>query len=254
MRPLSIAILSLALLGQAPAKAEEIVLFTVDVNLTGTGLSELEVNIHCDLDRPLSLDLSVPVDSTRSFTVPAPAERDMTCLLTTAALPGYQLRFLGDGGSDYDPDSPGCRFSGVKRGHSNFCQIQVENRNTSLTVFKHWIGTSEKEDDVTVSLDCGRGLAHKPLRINADRPDTWTIEVNDADGFRCSVSEADSDRYMGDTGDCENLLILPGAREECTVVNTKVVKMIEVFNRYGLVIMILIFMVVGGIAARRLMP
>ena len=51
--------------------------------------------------------------------------------------------------------------------------------------------------------------------------------------------------------DCEDLVILPGASEECTVVNTKVVKMIDMLNRYGLVIMILVFMVVGGFAARK---
>jgi hypothetical protein len=38
------------------------------------------------------------------------------------------------------------------------------------------------------------------------------------------------------------------------MVNTKVVKMIEMLNRYGLVIMILVFMVVGMIAARRFVP
>jgi hypothetical protein len=35
------------------------------------------------------------------------------------------------------------------------------------------------------------------------------------------------------------------------VVNTKVVKMIEMLNRYGLFIMIGVFMVVGGLAARK---
>ena len=63
--------------------------------------------------------------------------------ITTRPLPGHQLGFLGDGGSQFEPGEAGCTFRGVQRGHSNFCQIQVENQETSLTVFKRWIGTSE---------------------------------------------------------------------------------------------------------------
>ena len=137
------------------------------------------------------------------------------------------------------------------RGHSNFCQIQVENQDTSLTVFKHWIGTSENEDDVTVFLDCGDDGSYEPRPVNSDRPVTWDLTVNDANGFLCGVSEPSDDSFIADTSDCQELLILPGAREECTVVNTKVVKMIEMLNRYGLFIMIGVFMVVGGLAARK---
>lgn len=68
------------------------------------------------------------------------------------------------------------------------------------------------------------------------------------------MSEEKNDAWISETSDCSDLLILPGAEEECTVVNTKVVKMIEVFNRYGLVIMILAFMAVGGLAARKMIP
>jgi hypothetical protein len=38
------------------------------------------------------------------------------------------------------------------------------------------------------------------------------------------------------------------------MVNTKVVKMIQMLNRYGLVIMILVFLIAGMFAARRMMP
>ena len=136
MRFLSIPVLAILLSVSAPLAAEEIVLFTVDVKLSGTGVTELEVNLLCDLDKPLSLDITIPVDSSRTFTAPAPEDRGMTCVLTTAELPGHRLKFLGDGGSVYDPDGAGCTFTDVWRGHSNFCQIQVENENTSLTVSK----------------------------------------------------------------------------------------------------------------------
>lgn len=234
------------------AVAEEIALFTVDVNLSGTGVEQVEVLLECDLDRPFSLRFSVPVDSTRAYTVPVPEGREVNCrILTTDELPGHQLGYLGDGGSHFEVDGPGCTFTGVQQGHSNFCQIQVENQDTSLTVFKRWIGTSERENDVRVMLDCGNGRTYEPQRVNGDTPVTWQLNVDSADGFLCRVTEPGSDSYIGDASDCENLLILPGAREECTVVNTKVVKMIEMLNRYGLFVMIAVFMVVGGLAARR---
>ena len=252
MRIQTLALLSLLFLAPSMAKSEEVVLFTVDVKLRGTGVEALDVAIDCDLEPPLSLDISIPVDSSRTVTVPAPADREMTCLLNAQPLPGHQLSFLGDGGSIFDADSPGCRFTGIRRGHSNFCQVEVEKQETSLTVFKRWIGASKKEQDVDVFLDCGEGRSYRALSINAGEPESWRVDVGLADGLVCSVSEEDSDSWISDTGDCRNLLILPGAREECTVVNTKVVKMIEMLNRYGLVVMILVFMIVGGFAARRI--
>ncbi|MEE4219263.1 MAG: hypothetical protein V2I48_16750 [Xanthomonadales bacterium] len=249
-----ISLLALLIFAPLPAAAEETVLFTVDVKLSGTGVSEVDLEVSCDLDRPFSLTLPIEVDSSRTFTVPAPADRDMACVLIVEPLPGQQLTFLGDGGSTFDPDGQGCRFTGIRRGHSNFCQVQVESQETSLTVFKHWIGTSKKEDNVSVFLDCGQGMTYETLEINSRRPASWSLQVNDADGFHCSVSEEESEAWIADPGDCRDLLILPGAEEECTMVNTKVVKMIEMFNRYGLVIMILAFMAVGGLAARKMIP
>jgi hypothetical protein len=233
--------------------AEEIVLFTVDVKLAGTGVTELLVNIRCDSDRPVSVDYAIPVDSSMTFTVPAPEKRGMTCSVTTGHLTGHQLGFLGDGGSDFDADSPGCTFTNVRRGHSNFCQIRVEDQETSLTVFKRWIGTSARENDSHVSLDCKNGRTYDTKRINSGKPAGWILTVDEKEGFRCSVTEEEGDGYIADTSDCQELLVMPGSDEECTIVNTKVVKMIEVFNRYGLFVMILAFMVVGGLAARRVM-
>ena len=243
--------LVLLLLLSSIAAASEIAFFTVDVKLSGTGVEQLEVTLDCEIDTPLSLRFAVPVDASRTYTVPIPEAGSDRCSITTRPLPGHQLGFLGDGGSQFEPGEAGCTFRGVQRGHSNFCQIQVENQETSLTVFKRWIGTSETQDDVSISLDCGRGRSHEPMAINSDRPVTWELHVNDADGFLCGVSEPSDESYIADTSDCQELLILPGAREECTVVNTKVVKMIEMLNRYGLFIMIGVFMVVGGLAARR---
>ena len=248
------ACLLFLLLGATGARADDFATFTVDVNLRGAGVETLDVRVRCGPGAVFSLDLAVPVDSTRSLTVPVPPGEQLACEITASPVVGQQLTFLGDGGSIFEADAPACRFTGVRAGHANFCQIQVESQETSLTVFKHWIGTSEPVDDVAVSLDCGQDMELETLPLNKGKPGEWLLDVTDAEGVRCRVFEEKGDSYFSDTSDCEDLLIRPGAREECTVVNTKVVKMIEMLNRYGLVIMILAFMVVGGFAARRAMP
>ena len=241
-------------LGATGARAEDFATFTVDVNLRGAGVETLDVQLRCGPGQPLRLDFTIPVDSSRTFTVPAPGGREIECSLTASPIVGQSLSFLGEGGSTFDPDAPGCRFIGIRGGHANFCQVRVESQETSLTVFKHWIGTSQPVEDVAVSLDCGQGMELETLPLNKGKPGKWLLDVMDAEGVRCRVTEEKGDSYFSDTSDCEDLLIRPGAREECTVVNTKVVKMIEMLNRYGLVIMILAFMVVGGFAARKAMP
>ena len=254
MRSRLFVLILACILGATAARADEFASFTVDVKLRGSGVEQLDVQLRCGPGRPLVLNFEIPVDSSRSFTVPAAGGQDIECSLTADPVVGQSLSFLGDGGSTFDADAPGCRFTGVRGGHANFCQIQVESQETSLTVFKHWIGTSDPVDDVDVSLDCGLGMERKTLPLNKGKPGTWLLDVTDAEGILCRVHEEKGDSYFSDTSDCMDLLILPGAREECTVVNTKVVKMIEMLNRYGLVIMILAFMVVGGFAARRAMP
>jgi len=234
--------------------AEEIALFTVDVRLQTTGQEQVDVRIECQLpdgDR-FRFALSVPAGGSRTFTAPTPAGAAIACELTAEALPGQLLRYAGDGGSSFDPEAESCRFTDVRGGHANFCQIRVESQETSLTVFKHWIGTSEPQPDSLVFLDCGPDYPFEPLEINLRRPGTWRFDFHDAEGLDCSVSEQDGESFMPDVSDCSHLVIRPGAREECTVVNTKVVKMIEMFNRYGLALMILLFMAVGGFAARRM--
>jgi hypothetical protein len=253
MRPFVISGLLLLLSASVEAR-EAFARFTVDVMLHGAGVDTVEVQVDCGPGRAFSLALEIPVDASRSFTVPVAAGEELYCTISAPPVVGQELGFLGDGGSTFDPQGPGCRFTGVRGGHANFCQVQIESQETSLTVFKHWIGTSDPVDDVAVSLDCGPGLLLETRRLNKGKPGKWLLDVNDAEGVRCRVQEEKGDSYTSDTSDCEDLLIRPGAREECTVVNTKVVKMIEMLNRYGLAIMILAFMVVGGFAARKAMP
>jgi len=70
-------------------------------------------------------------------------------------------------------------------------------------------------------------------------------------GLVCSVSESPDESFISDESDCKELLLVPGRGEACTMVNTKVVKRIEMLNRYGKIIMILVMLTAGLTAVRR---
>jgi hypothetical protein len=117
-----------------------------------------------------------------------------------------------------------------------------------VLVYKKWVGATGDEASVDVLLDCqGMGEFH-PLKINEDKPDGWLIGDVPVNGTYCSVFEAARDSFIPDDSDCRDLLVLPGSSVECTMVNTKRVKRIEMLNRYGMVMMIA-FILGAGLAA-----
>jgi hypothetical protein len=246
------------LLSLAAWASEDSASFTVDVKLGDTPLEQLQVTLYCYEDGARTLSAQIPPGDSRSFSIPVSDGADLTCLLGALPVAGQRLRFLGDGGSPVELTAEGCLFSGVQPGHSNFCQITIESQETSLTVYKKWIGTADREADVEIRLHCaakaGSGSAPggEPRSINEDKPAGWELEITDPDGLECDVYEVEREDFQADIADCQDLIIVPGAREECTMVNTKVVKMIQMLNRYGLVIMILVFLTAGMIAARKI--
>lgn len=230
--------------------------FTVDVKLGDTPLELLQVTLVCYEDGARSLSANIPPGDSRSFSIAVREGVELTCLLGALPIAGQRLSFLGDGGSQVELTEEGCLFSGVKPGHANFCQITIESQQTSLTVYKKWIGAAEREADAEVRLHCAAGFAADagPRLVNQDKPGGWDLEITAADGIECDVFEVEREDFRADISDCQDLIIVPGASEECTMVNTKVVKMIQMLNRYGLVVMILVFMAAGMIAARKMMP
>jgi hypothetical protein len=228
--------------------------FTVDVKLGETPPTQLQVTLNCYEDGDRSLSAMITPGDSRSFSIAVREGRELTCLLGALPIPGRHLRFLGDGGSQVELTGEGCLFSAVRAGHSNFCQIQIESEETSLTVYKKWIGAAGREPDVEIRLHCAGEPMPEPRFINQDKPAGWDLEITDPGGIECDVFEIEREDFRADIADCRDLIIVPGAREECTMVNTKVVKMIQMLNRYGLVIMILVFLIAGMFAARRMMP
>ena len=238
--------------------AEARATFTVDARLGEGAPDGLPVNLRCgpvpDGEQRATQSGWLPREGSTVFEVTVPPAEGWTCNVSAEAPPGLYVRYRGDGGSAVDIDRDGCRFSEILAGHANFCQIQVRGQATSITVYKRWIGATREEPDVQIELVCGGQPVAGVRNINAGKPGGWALDLTDPEGILCDVLERENESFVPDPGDCRNLLILPGSEEECTMVNTKVVKMIDMLNRYGLAIMILIFMAVGMVAARRFVP
>lgn len=130
----------------------------------------------------------------------------------------------------------------------------TEQATVGLLVYKKWIGASGDEADVEIHLSCPGKIPLEPRFINRDRPGGWRIEQVPEDGIFCSVHEIERDTFIADTTDCHDLLVIPGEDVECTMVNTKVVKKIDMLNRYGLVLMIAVMLGAGLAAVRKFTP
>jgi len=117
-----------------------------------------------------------------------------------------------------------------------------------ILVYKKWIGATGEEAAVQIQLICQGLDEFHALKINQDKPDGWLIADIPSSGRICSVYEESRESFIPDESDCKDLLVLPGSSVDCTLVNTKRVKRIEMLNRYGIVMMIA-FILGAGLAA-----
>jgi hypothetical protein len=137
------------------------------------------------------------------------------------------------------------------RGQTAGAATRVAGDAVAVEVYKKWIGAAGDEADVEIHLVCGDDASFPPLSVNQGKSAVWSIGAVTAAGTFCTVLEVERDSFIGDDSDCRDLLLLPGQGAECTLVNTKLVKRIDMLNRYGLVMMIAVMMGAGLAAVRR---
>jgi len=130
----------------------------------------------------------------------------------------------------------------------------TETATVSLQVYKKWIGAAGDESNSEIHLRCDSESQFEPRFINTDRTEGWDVTDVPANGVFCRVQEIELDTFIADVTDCRELLLVPGQAVECTIVNTKVVKRIDMLNRYGLIIMISVMLGAGLAAVRRFAP
>lgn len=145
-----------------------------------------------------------------------------------------------------------CCPAAVAAADDGAAAVTGDPATVGLLVYKKWIGAAGDEAQVEIHLSCAGQDAFEPRFINRDRADGWQIEHVPADGMFCSVDEIGQATFIADAADCQDLLVVPGQDVECTMVNTKIVKKIDMLNRYGLALMIAVMLGAGLAAVRKL--
>jgi hypothetical protein len=133
-------------------------------------------------------------------------------------------------------------------------QKAPEKATVSVQVYKKWIGAAGDEANAEIHLSCKPQGEFGPRFINTDRTESWEVPDVPAEGVFCSVQEVQQETFIADVTDCQELLLVPGQAVDCTVVNTKVVKRIDMLNRYGLILMVLVMLGAGLAGVKRFTP
>jgi hypothetical protein len=219
---------------------------TVDLSRKTQRPAALPVHLECEGGGRRSGDLAA--SGTLVFRVDP---RDGACRVSADPVPGRQLVYRADGGSDSDDGESGCLFSRIATEDTNFCLVLLQDEITRVSVFARWIGANGEEAPVEAHLFCEGMGSFDPVWVNQKDANGWRLPNVPTGGVICDVVEVRREEFLADMSDCRDLLVMPGAHEECTLVNTKIVKRIEMLNRYGKVVMVVIFLAVGLLAARR---
>ena len=227
-------------------------LLSIDARFEKSRLAELELELMCNSGKPRTEYNTLANDGPFDWAIEFPSNVLTVCQLTAQLPEGYSATYIADGDSLSKSGSNGCQFRRINAGDQNHCRVEVTQDPVRLEVYLEWVGPSGDEPDVRVSLECESGKYSGYRYVNAGSPDGWDIRDIDPEGILCNVSEEVRETFRPDIIDCQGLLILPGKGEACTLINTKIVKRIEMLNRYGKVVMILLVLAVGLVAARRL--
>ncbi|MBT8053859.1 MAG: hypothetical protein HKN57_13935 [Xanthomonadales bacterium] len=235
----------------AQASPERAVL-TIDARFEASRLADLELELMCNSGIPVKEYKTLPNDGLLDWTIEFPPDTPTVCQLATVLPLGYSASYSAQGDSIFESSPNGCQFRRLESEDLNRCRVDVSQDPVLLTVYLEWIGPSGEEPDVRVNLECESGEYSGFRYVNAGSPGSWEIRDIDPEGILCNVSEEVRETFRPDIIDCQGLLVLPGKGEACTLINTKIVKRIEMLNRYGKIIMILLVLAVGLAAARRL--
>ena len=214
-------------------------------------LDEIEVTLLCNSGTPGRATKIMKAGDTYQWSVSDFEGDKVYCQSYTSSPRGFSVEYQASGDAVAKSDENGCQYANVMVGQELGCSIKVTQDHVPLTVYKNWIGASGDEADVLVELTCDGEVVYEPLYVNEGLAATWQISGIPSDGLTCKVTEFPSDLFIPEESDCQQLILLPGRGDACTMVNTKVVKRIDMLNRYGKVIMILVMLTAGLIGVRR---
>ncbi len=224
---------------------------SVDARFRDSLLKELMLELSCGPGDTNRKTLVLSSDEVFDWTTGSLQDPVSSCRLVARLPKGYTAAYRVDGVTQSGSAQRGCQFTGITEGEHRACGIVVTQDPVELMVYLEWIGPSGEEEDVRVSLECESGEYSGYRYVNEGKPDGWEIRNIDPEGILCNVSELVRDNFRPDIIDCQGLWVLPGKGEECTLTNTKIVKRIEMLNRYGQIVMAVLVFGIGLAAIRR---
>ena len=215
-------------------------------------VDSVEVQLICDAGSPARSGFSMAHSTVDSRVLQGFREGRTICRIRALPPEGYSAAYTLADTKIGTTDENGCRFSSVSAFRVHGCHIAVVQDPVLLTVYLKWIGGSGEEEPVEVSLSCESGVYSGVRYVNEKSPASWEVSEIDPEGVLCNVSEVVRDTFDPDIIDCQGLLLRPGKGEECVFINTKIVKRIEMLNRYGKLLMIVLVLAVGLVAVRNI--
>ena len=214
-------------------------------------LEQVEVDVLCSSGQLREQTFSLVAGERLALTPGFFVSGKTDCQIRANPKAGYSVVYSARSAGTSSADRNGCHFSRLATADKAHCLATITQNSVPLTVYKKWVGGSGEENDVKINLECESGKYSGSRFINEGSPGGWEIEDIDPEGILCNVSEVVRDTFEPDIIDCQGLWILPGKGEECTLLNTKIVKRIEMLNRYGKLIMIVLVLGIGLVAVRR---
>lgn len=204
----------------------------------------------------------------------------LDCQLSEQLPTGYQASYSCDGesacsagsASPLDPYFQGpCSFTDVELDDDNICFIRNYVAPASVDVTKQWIDENPEFQGPTnahMAWACVNARSSgNDLSLGSEEGDLYfhlpeetipfTIYPNFDPDYPtvCSVTEDfpgfDSD-IESFTDDCQGLMVALGGGANCTVVNTRLYEGIPTLGEYGKLLLALLMLAAGLVAARRL--
>jgi hypothetical protein len=225
--------------------------FHLDIQFDPQLLSEIEIELLCNSGEPRQQRIRLTAAGNKLLNLASFEDRKTICQIHAMMPHGYSVDYQVTAEGNNRANEHGCQFMAVNQEQTYACKIRITQNTVPLRVYKKWVGGGDQEPDVEIHLVCGDHAFAERRYINTGRPGGWKVSDIRVDGLSCDVFETSKDTFVADQSDCRGLLIFPARGAECTMVNTKVVKRIEMLNRYGKAIMILVMLAAGLIAVRR---
>jgi hypothetical protein len=214
-------------------------------------INAVEFELLCNSGEPRRQQLELSVAGRKRLNLTRFEDGEPVCQMRALLPHGYSVEYQSASAEKHRANEHGCQFTTVSHGQSYDCLISITQNAVPLMVYKKWVGGTGQEPDVEIQLACADHAFTEPRFINRESPGGWEVSEIGVDGLSCDVIEMPGDTFVADQSDCQGLLLFPARGAECTMVNTKIVKRIEMLNRYGKAIMILVMLVAGLAAVRR---